>query len=307
MNIKFLGFSFYSTSEKLALSNYIDYMTQRSSQSYRLGEHNRFLFFNTTYSEKYYIGLLLTTKDQKTYCELVNDSGKFIVKVNEVDADSNIMDFNFFVLNKKNGIGMYQYYHQSCSLSSFGYFNNKRFSEFHDEVISQKLSNLRGNDAEERRIKRNYRGCLKWEVMVRREKLKELMLELSKIKAFEYTLTALTVDEPQFKPLKPYVKKERTKLIFSPGSPVRVLADHISDIANSTFIPNGRVVGVDSDNIDRIVRITDNPDCFGEYPYDEVAPKINELDVENFEKSWVIQELLRKCSEYEHIFEADVV
>lgn len=71
-------------------------------------------------------------------------------------------------------------------------------------------------------------------------------------------------------------------------------------------IEDGKVVGVDSDGIDRVLRITDNPDNFGEYDYDAVAPKINSLDIDEFEKSWVITELLAKCTEYKHIFLAKV-
>lgn len=307
MQVRFLGFSFKSEASTLSLDEYIDYMLDQHDKPYKLGEHNRFLFFNKTYDKKYYVGLLVTVKDQKTFCELVKKSGKLVVKVNELDGNSNLMDFNFFVINKATGFGMYQHYHQSCSLNSFGYFNYRRFSEYRKSKVDVEIAEIADvTDAKERAIKRKYKGFLKWEILVRKERLKDLIEELKRVKAFEYTFAALTVDEPEFKPIKEFVKKERKAWAFSPRTPIQKLAKAISDMVGSKNIESGKVIGVDSDGIDRVLRITDNPDNFGEYSYDEVAPRINALDVTEFEKSWIVQELLDRCREYKHIFEAKV-
>lgn len=82
------------------------------------------------------------------------------------------------------------------------------------------------------------------------------------------------------------------------------LASSISNIVTKFGIDDGKIIGTDFDGIDRILRITNNPDNFGEYSYDDVAPKINALDVDQFEKSWVVEELLSRCAEYKYIFEA---
>ena len=309
MLVRFLGFSFSANTTTNNLNEYVDHMITKHNQAHKLGEHNRFLFFNKTHSEKYYVGLLVTVKDQKTFCELTSKSGKWVVKVNELDIHSNLMDFNFFVLHKTTGFGMYQHYHQSCSVNSFGYYNNRRFSEYQESKAKAEIAAIPEHElttAKERAIKQKHKDYLKWEIIVRKEKLKDLIEELTRVKSFEYSFAAITVEEPEFKPLKQYVKKERKILAFSPTSPVNLLANAITSIVSRNNIDSGKVIGVDCDGIDRVLRITDNPDNYGEYAYDDVATKINALDVTEFEKSWVIQELLNKCVEYSHIFEAKV-
>jgi hypothetical protein len=306
MQVRFLGFGFSTESKTLTLNDYIQYMAGKKNQAFQLGEHNRFLFFNSDHSSKYHVGLLVTVKDQRTFCELVNDKGKMLVKVNELDDDSNLMDFNFFVINKVTGLGMYQHYHQSCSMNAFGFFNYRRFAEYREATISKEVSAIpeeKRTKSKEKAVKQKHSGYLEWEILVRKEKLKDLIEELQRVKAFEYSFLSLTVDEPEFQPLKNYVRKEKTSLAFTSQSPVQSIAGAISSFVKKHSVEDGRVVGVDENGLERVLRITDNPDNFGEYPYDEVAPKINELDVNEFEKSWVVQELLDKCEAYKHIFE----
>ena len=309
MQVRLLGFRFATDVTSLSLQTFADYIHSKRGDSHELGAHNRLLFLNSTHNDKYYVGLLVTIKDQKTYCELVSNGGKLTIKVNELDAESNLMDFNFFVINKANGLGLYQYYHQSCSLNSFGYYNSRRFSEHRKAEIDAKIAELdesKVTAAKEKAIRGKFKGQLKWEILVRKEKLKALIEELDQVKSFEYSFLSLTTEEPEFKPLSNYVRKESTRIAFTSGSPVDRIAGVVSRFVSHRDIDSGKVTGVDAGGITRVLRITDNPDNFGEYSYDEIAPKINSMDIDSFEESWVVQELLAKCSEYKHIFETRI-
>lgn len=307
MQVRFLGFSLSTDSNNISIDEYINYMINQHGNSNKLVEHDRYFFVNSIHSEKYYVGMFLTVKEQKTFCELTNTEGNLVVKVNELDSNSNLMDFNFFVINKATGLGMYQYYHQSCSLNSFGHFNRQRFSEFRDEKIKSEIAMIpKGNlnQAKERAIRKKHNGNLSWEIFVRKEKLRELLGEFNKIKSFEYCFLNLTANEPEFQPLKNYVKKERTKLSFSSKSQINILTDSIPEIVKKLSITEGKIIGTDVDGIERVLKLINNPDNFGEYNYDDIAKKINSLDSANFEKSWVIRELLNKCEEHKYMFEA---
>jgi hypothetical protein len=307
MHVRLLGFNFRAEGSGLTLQTFADYIHAQRGRSHDLGPHKRLLFVNSTHSSKYYVGLLVTVKDQKTFCELVESGGKLTVKVNELDADSNLMDFNFFVLNKLNGLGLYQYYHQSCSLNSFGYYCASRFSEHRKDAIESALACVSEEEltsSKDRHIRQSHSARLKWEILVRKEKLKDLIEELARVKAFEYSFASLTAKEPEFKPIENFVRKETKKLSFTTGSPVNKIASVLSNFVNGHQIDSGKVIGMDSEGIERILRITDNPDNFGEYSYDDIAPRINSLDTAAFERSWIIQELIAKCSQNKHIFEA---
>lgn len=309
MHVRLLGFSFKSEGAGLSLETFANYLQAQRGASHDLGAHKRLLFVNPDYNKTYYVGLLVTVKDQKTYCELVESGGKLTVKVNELDAASNLMDFNFFVINRKSGLGLYQYYHQSCSLNSFGYYCASRFSDHRKAVIDNAMEQSSPDEltvAKEKLIRKKHNARLRWEILVRKEKLKDLIEELERVKAFEYSFASLTVDEPKFKPLESHVRKESKRISFKVGSPVGKIASVLSGFVSSSDIESGKVIGTDVDGIDRVLRITDNPDNFGEYSYDDIAPRINSLNIEKFEESWVIQELLAKCVQNKHIFEASV-
>lgn len=307
MQVRLLGFSFFVDAPNLSLDSFVKYIQSKHGDKHELGAHNRLLFLNSDHNKQYHVGLLVTVKDQKTFCELVDNGGKLMVKVNELDDDSSLMDFNFFVINKSNGLGLYQYYHQSCSLNSFGYYNAKRFGEHRKSEIDAELAEIPEaslTGAKEKKVRSKFKGQLKWETIVRKEKLKELIEELDRVKSFEYSFLSLTSEEPEFKPLSNYVRKESTKIAFVQGSPVQKVAASLSRFFNRSDVDTGKVTGVDVDGIERVLRITNNPDNFGEYEYENIAPKINSMDLSAFEKSWVIQELLEKCKENKHIFEA---
>jgi hypothetical protein len=309
MQVRFLGFNFSTDCTMLNLKDYVNHMIDNHGTAHRFGEHDRSLYFDSNYSEKYHLGLMVTVKDQKKFCELINNSGHLVVKVNALDDNSNLMDFNFFVINKITGFGMYQYYHQSCSLNAFGYFNNRRFSEFQEGKIKLAIAEIPESEQTEKKqksVKKQYKGSLKYEMLIRQENLNALIMEFQHVKAFEYCLTTLTVPEPTFEPLRNYVDKERTKISFNVTTPTSILASIIPNFVRAHDINNGKIIGTDDEGIERVLRIMNNPDSYGEYSYDDVAPKINSLDISLFYKSWVITELLKACDEHNHIFEATV-
>ncbi len=71
-------------------------------------------------------------------------------------------------------------------------------------------------------------------------------------------------------------------------------------------IERGRVEGVDHDGVTRILKILNNPDTFGEYEYDDIAARINDLNISEFHQSWAIRELLNKAREHAHILEVEM-
>lgn len=307
MLVRFIGFTMTSKASAFPIGSYVDKM-KTEGYTFEGGEHNRIIYFNDTHSNDYFVVLLVTVKDQRTYCKLINESGKLHVEVTALKSGANLMDFNFFVINKITGAGMYQHYHQSCSIGLFDALNKKRYSELRKSLLDQALvvpsNEQRLSRKNEKIIRSTYNGRIEFEILIRKENLKALIEELSHVKDFEFSLSTLTVDEPEFKPLSPFVRRERHNISFTQNSPVNNLARFIPRIIKSKKIEDGKVTGIDADGITRILRITDNPDNFGEYEYDDVAPRINDLDIEHFEKSWVVEQLITRCKESSHIFES---
>ncbi len=283
----------------------MEHMESQNNTSSNFRDYKRFCYVKDLENEKYIAGLFVTIKDQRKFCELKNNDGKLKVKVNTLDANSNLMDFNFFIINIENGLCLYQHYHNSCSPNQFGYFLHQKFREFQEKLCqSEKDSKSNLTNKQEKLINKNYKKGLTWELMVRPEKIGDLLNELDTIRAFEIDFFHLKADDSEFKPLSNFVNKERRTFGFMKKTLASVLTPTITDIISKLNITNGRVFGKDIDGIERIIKISENPDNFGEYEYDNIAEKLNSLDIESFHKNWVIKELLSKAGEYKHIFES---
>ena len=142
--------------------------------------------------------------------------------------------------------------------------------------------------------------------MVRQEKINELLKELDTIRSFEIDFFNLKASDSAFTPLSQFVCKERRTFGFIKKTLATVLTPTITGIISKFDITNGRVFGKDVDGIEKIIKISENPDNFSEYEYDNIAEKLNLLDIEVFYENWVIKELLSKADEYKHIFEAPI-
>jgi hypothetical protein len=265
----------------------------------------RLLFLNDQHHAEYCAGLVVTVKDHRNYCELVNTDGSLLVKVNELDHGSNLMEFNFFVFNKKTGTGLYQHYHQSCSVNSFGDLAKRRFID-HKKASREAALDAAGNSATKAKtakIDARFGNKLTFSVLVRKEALKDLIEEMQRVKAFQYALATPEVPQDAFAPLKPFIRMKSERLTFSVKTPLGFVAQAIQAFVSGNIMSRGSIEAVDEDGIDRVIKIMDNPDSFGEYDFDDLVPKLNELNLTKFEQSWVITELIKKCKENIALFE----
>lgn len=307
MLVRLVGFTFKVLGKGgLSFSNFARALAEVKPEVVAESQERRLLFINDQHYADYYVGLVVTVKNHRTFCELVTAGGNLLVKVNELDHDSSLMDFNFFVLNKLTGAGLYQHYHQSCSVTAFGAIAARRFSEYREVELKNAIASAGGDSASKAvqlKIRQRHINHLHTEIIVRQEALSALIEEMKRVKAFEYCLSTPLVEEDAFAPLKPFVKRKSERIIFSMGTPVQTVANALNAFVGATSLANGRVEGVDEDGIVRILNIVDNPDTFGEYDYDDLAPKLNELDLTQFHQSWVITELIEKCKGNKAIFE----
>ena len=283
-------------------------LSSLSAKIEEVDEHGRFLFIDSDTDTHYHLGLVVTVKNQKQFCELKESNGEFRVIVSNLDSDSSIMEFNFFVLHKETRRGIYQHYHQSCSVGQAMLLIQKHHKSLVHELRNQRVSELQSQgsrtDRAEKTADKEYSERLKWSQLVRKEALAEILEELKEIKSLEVDLLYLEPDGAEFNQLSGLVRRQRRKFTFAKLPKLNELIPAITSVVNTLKIHRGKIAGVDTDGIDRFVKIKDNPDVFGEYDYDEVAKRIDNLEVKTFSKSWVIGELLRVCKANTAMFES---
>ncbi|QIL71683.1 hypothetical protein G7048_15760 [Diaphorobacter sp. HDW4B] len=306
MQVRLLGFRFDVESKNLSLDSFAAAVSAQPTDQKAAQDSQRLLFLDNKCHPEYHVGMIVTVKDQKTFCRLVSGNGCLLVKVDELELDTKLMEFNFFVFNKATGTGLYQYYHQSCSLTSFGYLVARRFREYKESLIQAEIDKMPQDDRSDSKLtktRKHFKGQLKWEMLVRAEKLQELIAEWERVKSFEWTIATPTVEQEDFKPLAPYIRNQKSKLAFEVGAPVSPLANAISALVTRLGIVKGRIEGQDAEGLDRVLRILNNPENYGEYDYDDRAGKLHDLDLTQFQNAWVVAELIKACKDQAHIFE----
>lgn len=306
MLVRLVGFQIKVKGKgKLTLASFASSLAAVNPGAPDENSSKRLLFLNDLHHSEYCVGLVVTVKDHRTYCELVNSGESLLVKVNELDHGSNLMEFNFFVFNKKTGAGLYQHYHQSCSVNSFGDLAKKQFIDY-KKASHQVAIDAAGPDAteaEKEKIGVRFGNKLEFSVLVRKEALKILIEEMKRVKAFQYALAIPEVPQDAFAPLKPFIRMKSERLTFSVKAPINSVAEAIESFVRGYSLHSGCIEAVDEDGVDRVIKIMDNPDSFGEYDFDELVPKLNKLNLMQFEQSWVIKELIDKCKSSVAVFE----
>src|SRR5689334_13966481 len=114
MKIRLLGATF-SAGDGISLDEFQAHLEAEEGHSTKFGGHDR--IYLTKQHGNYNVGLLVTIKDQKTFCALREKDDGFEVDVHELERGTSLMDFNYFVQSRKTGRALYQVYHHSCALS----------------------------------------------------------------------------------------------------------------------------------------------------------------------------------------------
>jgi hypothetical protein len=255
----------------------------------------------TTAFKNYYAGLFVTNRDQRKLTELGQAAkGKFKITVSTLK--NKLVDVNLWLIHKKTGKGLYQYYHRSCTLSQFGTFLAMQYDAQSEKLEREELAGA-STDAARKAVKKKYSGTLEAAVMVRKERLKQLMEELKQINAFEFDLVEISVKEPTFTQVSGMVSSERHTIRFDRKvSVVSKIRSAISEAIRERGIATGRVLGKDARNLDRILKIVDTPDTFGRYDYDAVATDAS-FDVDALEASPFLQEMIAVAEKNREHFE----
>lgn len=289
MQANLMGF-IWSLGTGITLEEFFNHLATLNGKPEKFGEYDRLLSVGTR--GDYYVGLFLKIKDQRRSPEITNAGGKFTISVRSLAEGTNLVDFNFFIINKKTQRGMYQYYHQSCSLNQFCIFCAQQYEGLKESKIEAALAGVGGDaasTADKKRIKKAYKGSLSYENMVRSETLQALLDELEQIKYFDFTLAAIDDNDALLTPLRPYAKKQRRIVRFK-ATQVGVV-NAIVNIVKAKGIRVGRVGGVDAEKREHVYRLIENPDKFAEFEYDEIADETI-LNVAKVEESPFFDEML---------------
>lgn len=313
MKVKLYGFEVSSEGSNITLDDLLLDLQKNSGHPDKSQNIERRIYFDSNTDPKYHLGLVVTVKDQKRFCRLENDNNGIRITVENLTSKNKLMEFNFFAINKKNGIGIYQHYHQSCSVNVFGGYLKSRHKEIRERAIEDEINQTKHNNGEiskleERKIRRKHSRSLNFSRLVKEETLEKILKEYKEVKSLEYEYPALTAIQKEGIPLSKYVSKRKEKLTFVRNLSAKEVASDLCKTITGIKPKRGRVHVVDFCDQDQSLKLFDIPDNFGEEEYDDVAMKLHNLDILDFANHKTTKELVETCQseDYKHIFEANI-
>ena len=276
----------------------------RQSHETKFGQARRLLYLEEHEGHTY--GLLLTTKSHKKACELVNSDGKLKITVTAVADNSERVDFNFIVVRLASQKGLYLQYRGSWSINSLGAFLHSRYVDSarvaREHEVSAKNIPATGKAAKE--IRQKYKTpTLEMKLIVRQQKLAELLDRLKSIRSFDFTLTTLTMKNRWFSPLREAVTSEDHTIKFRSDVTKKSLIAGLTKAISVAHITKGKIYGNNECGIRDYVDLVENPDVFEAFDFDDIAEEHN-LDLSNIRSSGLLQRMRAVLDEHAHIFEA---
>lgn len=256
--------------------------------------------------KKLFLGLILSIKDMHKFVTIVNSKQDIRLDVHQLNENEKIADFNFFILNPKTGFGLYQYYHNSCSLRHFCNIAKKYYNMFRKIIYDKEKKYLESQNLTDLYIKRSlspYCGHFTYSIVERKEHFIERIKKLHDVSKIEFEFMTLDVDSSPFQAIYPHLKRHKHTFTFKKESCV---TDKIHSIANlmSKDIKKATINGIDDDGNLVIYRLINDFDKFKEFDYETMVPslRLNQDQIEDsIKQNDIIKELINVFNDIEKV------
>lgn len=309
MKVVTLGFSVVSPFPDLPLKNLLEAMEARSGQPDNTFDIERRLYVDSSHAD-FWTGLVVTVRDQKSFCKMENSKGEFVVSVENLKDAEKVMEFNFFVIHKKSGAGLYQQYHQSCSVGRFFDYLQARakplVATYAKERVKKEEKNKKLDEDEAEKRERKYRRRFSFVRMCTKERLDELLNQYKRVSAFEYEVATVVPDQHPSGavPLAKLSRVVRHKFSFTRQASIDAVVSAVMTAVSNEKPKKGQAFVTDADGGHHTLRIFDMPEYFSEEEYDSVAEKLHNMNLKEFYKCKIVGAMMNTCtsSANRHLF-----
>jgi hypothetical protein len=277
MKIVFQAFHWKCQSSTVNIKNFLDEWSKNNGKPQR----NKIFYFIE--DKDYWIGIILTIKDMRKFVTLVESKQEIKLDVHELDDNEKIADFNFFVIDKYTGYGLYQYYYQSCSLNNFNYLAKSYYNEIKKNAYNQAKERYENEGKSKNEIKKLmqvYKSVFTTSIIERKGKFLDRVQLMKDANSINIEFEQIDYSNSPFQAIQPILKSMRYKLIFlKDSSPVSKISNVVTLLTNN--IPKRATIdGLDENGHDIVYRLFNDFDRFKEYDYEDMVPSLR-LDQSN--------------------------
>ncbi|ECW2079786.1 hypothetical protein LWU99_004401, partial [Salmonella enterica] len=270
----------------------------------RMGFEGGERFFLFHEDDVFFSGVVLSFKDQRRDCRARFQDGQFTIHTADILDDEKLIDFNFFVVKKSSLKGLYEYYHNSCSIHVlFALLRNKFNALKADKISNYIADNLAlGREKAEAKGKKEYAGRLSTSILIDNRDIPTVLAEYAKVKKIEMLFDAQQFAVGHAVALQRSSREVKVSfnITDSEQSNIDRLTQGVVELAGNVGFKKGSVSTVDSDDIERTISILNCPKRLGECEFEDLAHRIDGLTVENFHENEILVELKREINEGEY-------
>jgi hypothetical protein len=248
--------------------------------------------------DDYWTGVLISIKDITAYCQMKREGGSFTIEAQHLDANAQIADFNFFILNTTTGRGLYQHYHQSPVSNTFSKFIQKQYLRYRKQRIDAEIAAAGGEEikkTDEKKIKSKYYGGFGYKTVLKQKDFVKCVEALKQIKMFSFELESISAEEKLFTPASEFAKRCSHRFFFQEDKPIAGLRDSISRTIKGGGVKIASVKGIDEFDEDVVYKLVNDYAKFEEYEYNDIIGSVSfksgNLE-ESLSKSKLVEELL---------------
>lgn len=258
----------------------------------------------------YWVGVFLTIKNIKAFCQIINKGDSFKITPLSLEDNSNIVDFNFFLIHPLHGRGLYQYYHQSASANTFSYFCKRQYNELKKALIQKEIQQNNEDNLSDRakkkinkEINKKYDGSLRYSTIICNESLSQFVMGMKDIQSLTFEFVTFDVREQLFSPIKGVSSRIKHEVMFIRNN-ITGVKDAIVQLISNFPLKYGKVKGVDPLGHDVTYKLNNNYSSFAYNDYDQLVKTV-ELDSTNLldsvSNSYIINELIAIANRYKSI------
>lgn len=255
---------------------------------------------NSTANQDYLLGLSLNIKDISAFCRLTAVDGKLSLSAEQLVQGSLMTDFNFFIIYKPTGRGLYQHYHQSQATTVFcgllkSYYSSMRKGLVELEKQEIMSSEGRSEKAAHRQAAKKYFRFLDTNVIARPGDIQDYILELNSINRLDFESQSFDNFNKFGKPSDGVLKRVKNTIFFEKTPD---LVTKAKEFAAGLFTPvnqikSATVKGVDINGNEATIKLNNDYQVLHSYEYDDFVLKVSLNDLTaSLDDSKVLKELL---------------
>ena len=172
---------------------------------------------------------------------------------------------------------MYQYYHNSCSLSTFNNISKKFYNEIVSEKIKNTIKELNTLGQHEKYIRREIKKLeskISTKIIIREGSLVDKILKMKDITSAKIEFSKIGILDKKYSPLEKYLKTIKYDIKFIKEKSVKDVLLNLAALFRNNELKRATVWGIDETGNDVTYKLLNDFDHFNEFDYEDMIPSL---------------------------------